>query len=51
VGLAVDGQEVQILHAGESISCAASSQPALFVRMKPQRFHQILKSKFGLSDR
>ena len=30
---------------------SASDRPALFVRMQPQRFHQILKAKFGLADR
>lgn len=50
-GLAIDGQEVTTLVVGESISCSASDQPALFVRMQPQRFHQILKTKFGLADR
>ena len=51
VGLAIDGQEVASLEGGESVTCSASDQPALFVRMQPQRFHQILKAKFGLADR
>ena len=51
VGLTVDGQEVATLHAGDRVSCAASSRPALFVRLQPNRFHQTLKSKFGLADR
>ena len=51
VGLAIDGQEVASLESGDSIVCSASSRPALFVRMQPQRFHQILKTKFGLTDR
>jgi len=49
--LAIDGQEVASLEGGESVTCSASDQPALFVRMQPQRFHQILKAKFGLADR
>ena len=51
VGLAIDGQEVVSLEGGESVTCSASDRPALFVRMQPQRFHQILKAKFGLADR
>jgi NAD+ kinase len=51
VGLAIDGQEVASLEGGESVTCSASDRPALFVRMQPQRFHQILKAKFGLADR
>jgi NAD+ kinase len=51
VGLAIDGQEVASLEGGESVACSASDRPALFVRMQPQRFHQILKAKFGLADR
>ena len=51
VGLTVDGQEVATLNAGDRVTCAASSRPALFVRVQPSRFHQTLKSKFGLADR
>jgi NAD+ kinase len=51
VGLAIDGQEVASLEGGASVTCSASDRPALFVRMQPQRFHQILKAKFGLADR
>ena len=51
VGLTVDGQEVATLTAGDRVTCATSSRPALFVRVQPRRFHQTLKSKFGLADR
>jgi len=51
VGLTVDGQEVATLQSGERVSCSTSSRPALFVRVQPRRFHQTLKSKFGLADR
>ena len=51
VGLTVDGQEVATLQSGDRVSCATSSRPALFVRVQPRRFHQTLKSKFGLADR
>lgn len=51
VELAVDGQEVCILEEGDSISCRASSNQAVLVRLEPRRFHQVLKAKFGLADR
>lgn len=51
VGLTVDGQEVATLSAGDRVTCATSLRPALFVRVQPRRFHQTLKSKFGLADR
>lgn len=49
--LAVDGQEVCVLEEGDSISCRASSDRAVLVRLEPRSFHQVLKAKFGLSDR
>ena len=49
--LAVDGQEVAILQLGETVTCRAAIEPAVFVRLEPRRFHQVLKNKFGLSDR
>ena len=51
VGLAVDGQQVATLGVGDRVTCSVSNDPALFVRLQPVRFHQILKSKFGLADR
>lgn len=51
VELAVDGQEVCVLEEGDSISCRASSDHAVLVRLEPRRFHQVLKAKFGLADR
>jgi len=51
VGLAVDGQPVATLGVGDRVTCSESSHPALFVRLQPVRFHQVLKSKFGLADR
>lgn len=50
VVMAVDGQEVCTLSVGDSVSCRAGA-PALFVRLEPNRFHQVLKTKFGLADR
>jgi NAD+ kinase len=49
--LAIDGQEVDILQAGDSLTCRAADEPAVFVRLEPRRFHQVLKNKFGLADR
>lgn len=51
VGLTVDGLEVATLRAGDRVTCATSTRPALFVRVQPRRFHQTLKAKFGLTDR
>lgn len=49
--LAVDGQEVVVLRTGDTLTCRAAVEPAVFVRLEPRRFHQVLKKKFGLSDR
>lgn len=49
--LAVDGQQICTLSTGDSISCRAAQEPAVFVRLEPRRFHQVLKAKFGLTDR
>ena len=49
--LAVDGQVVAILHAGDVVRCRPALETAAFVRVRPHHFHQILKTKFGLNDR
>jgi NAD+ kinase len=51
VVMAVDGQEVCSLAVGDSVFCRTSVSPAIFVRLEPNRFHQVLKAKFGLADR
>jgi NAD+ kinase len=51
VDLAVDGQRVGTLAEGDVVSCQPAQAVARFVRFGPHRFHQILKAKFGLSDR
>lgn len=51
VGLAVDGEFLGELRPGDRIVCRESKQPAVFVRLHARRFHQILKTKFGLADR
>jgi NAD+ kinase len=49
--LAIDGRPLGALAPGESISCVASPHFAQLVTFAPRDFHQILKTKFGLSDR
>jgi NAD+ kinase len=51
VELSVDGRRVTTLEQGDVVACRGSSASARFVRFGPHRFHQILKAKFGLSDR
>jgi NAD+ kinase len=49
--LSVDGRRVAGLAEGDTVTCRADPEVARFVRFGRHRFHQILKSKFGLSDR
>jgi NAD+ kinase len=49
--LSVDGRPVAGLAEGDTITCRADADVARFVRFGGHRFHQILKTKFGLSDR
>jgi NAD+ kinase len=49
--LNVDGQRAITLAQGSTVRFRAADEPARFVRFGPRRFHQILKAKFGLSDR
>jgi NAD+ kinase len=51
VDLTVDGQQVAGLGEGDIVRCRPSTTCARFVRFGPRHFHQILKAKFGLSDR
>lgn len=51
VALSIDGQRAAGLNEGDTVAFAASSTTAEFVRFGRRRFHQILKTKFGLSDR
>jgi NAD+ kinase len=51
VELAVDGQRVATLTLGDTVVVEPADCEAHFVRLAPRRFHQILKAKFGLSDR
>jgi NAD+ kinase len=49
--LSIDGQPAATLAEGDRVSVAESEQVARFVRFGDRRFHQILKAKFGLTDR
>jgi NAD+ kinase len=49
--LSIDGQAATRLAEGDTVVVQASASVARFVRFGERRFHQILKTKFGLSDR
>ena len=49
--LVLDGQPVAPLDDGDVVSCSPSAATANFVRFGDERYHQILKAKFGLADR
>jgi NAD+ kinase len=49
--LSIDGQTTASLAEGDTLAVRASTSVARFVRFGQRRFHQILKTKFGLSDR
>jgi NAD+ kinase len=49
--LLVDGRHIGELVAGDAVTCRAGEHPARFVRFGARDFHQILKAKFGLTDR
>lgn len=51
VSVAIDGTFVHTLVPGDIIEIKAAQQVARFVRFEERRFHQILKTKFGLNDR
>ena len=50
-GLAVDGRLVGTLDDGDVVTCRPADETASFVRLSSHHFHQILKAKFGLTDR
>jgi NAD+ kinase len=49
--LSVDGRRVAALAEGDTVACCPAGRDAFFVRFGRRHFHQILKTKFGLSDR
>jgi len=51
VDLSLDGRRVSSLSEGDVVKCRPAEESAMFVRFGRRRFHQILKAKFGLTDR
>ena len=51
VVLTADGLELGNLAGGDAVSCTGGKHPARIVTLGLRDFHQILKAKFGLSDR
>jgi len=49
--LNLDGQHAASLDDGDVVRCSPSDATASFVRFDGERYHQILKVKFGLADR
>ena len=49
--LLVDGRNVGELEPGDAVTCRGGPHPARLVRFGERDFHQILKAKFGLTDR
>lgn len=49
--VAIDGQPTATLDDGDVVCCVPSPATANFVRFGTYRYHQILKAKFGLTDR
>jgi NAD+ kinase len=49
--LTVDGRGLGTVAAGTTVRCTGADRPARIVTLGPRDFHQVLKAKFGLSDR
>lgn len=49
--LTLDGRPAASLDDGDVVGCRPSEATARFVRFDGERYHQILKAKFGLADR
>ena len=49
--LAIDGQPVGALDDGDVVRVVPAAETANFVRFGTYQYHQILKAKFGLTDR
>ena len=49
--VAVDGRQVCHLTAGGKVRCVPSAATARFFRFGAHHYHQVLKAKFGLTDR
>lgn len=51
VNVAADGELLHTLKPGDVVEVDAAEENARFVRYEESRFHQVLKTKFGLADR
>jgi NAD+ kinase len=49
--IAVDGRPVCELDCGAIVRCSPSAVTARFIRFRGRHYHQVLKAKFGLTDR
>lgn len=49
--IAVDGRPVCELDPGAIVRCSPSAVTARFIRFRGRHYHQVLKAKFGLTDR
>ena len=49
--LTIDGRELGTMSSGDTIMCEAGQHAARFVTFEPRDFYNIIKTKFGLSDR
>ncbi|MYA84552.1 MAG: NAD(+)/NADH kinase [Acidimicrobiaceae bacterium] len=49
--LSVDGRRLAELNQHDEVVCSASRNPARLVTFGTRKFHQVLKTKFGLNDR
>lgn len=49
--VAVDGRPVCELRTGAIVRCSPSAVTARFIRFRGRHYHQVLKAKFGLTDR
>ncbi|MEM9041398.1 MAG: NAD(+)/NADH kinase [Actinomycetota bacterium] len=47
----LDGRPSSVLDPGDVVRCSPSEATAQFVRFGEYRYHEILKTKFGLTDR
>lgn len=49
--VAIDGRLVVLVQPGDVVRCRPADATARFIRFGPYRYHNILKTKFGLADR
>jgi hypothetical protein len=47
----IDGRPMCNLSTGATVRCQPSTSTADFVRFRGRLYHQVLKAKFGLTDR